>query len=301
MSRGPILMFKSSRLARLILVFATVIPSCVVAQNPPAKPTPATSSLDLSGYELRAIYSNDFSTQQKIAREEDFITKGSDGAWRRVGKPDPGAEWIAEGWGGSEIRNGGLRVAAVPFDSKGTLNSNDKTNRSHMVVWNRKIFPSNILFEFEMDPGDSTSGLTIVMFSASGKVDKDIFDLSLPPRRADYKTYHSGAIANYSDSYWSRNTEVESKTNRLRKNPCFELVAEAPSLTDAPHTGPFHVRVMKYGGHIEVEVNAHVLFRWDDPGKPLGAGRIGLRSMSGVTLVTYDEFRVSELVRKETL
>jgi hypothetical protein len=110
-----------------------------------------------------------------------------------------------------------------------------------------------------MDPGVSTSGLTIVMFSAKGKNGEDIFDLSLPPRRADYQTYHSGAIVNYSDSYWSRNTEIESKTNRLRKNPGFKLVAEAPSLTAGSIVAPYRVRILKSGGHIEVEINAKVV------------------------------------------
>jgi hypothetical protein len=167
-----------------------------------------------------------------------------------------------------------------------------------MVVWNRHIFPANFLLEYEMDPGISTSGLTIVMFSAIGKNGEDIFDLSLPPRRAEYQTYHSGEIANYSDSYWSRNTEIESKTNRLRKNPGFKLLTEAPSLTAGSIGAPYRVRILKSGAHIEVEINGTVVIKLDDADKPLGAGRIGLRSMAGVTMVTYDDFKVWELVPK---
>jgi hypothetical protein len=133
---------------------------------------------------------------------------------------------------------------------------------------------------------------------ATGKNGEDLFDPSLPPRRADYNAYHSGAIANYTDSYWSRNTEAESVSNRLRKNPGFRQVAEGPSLT----TGPTHVRhrlrVLKVGPHIEVEVNGKVTIRWDDPEKPLGAGRIGLRSMEGVTIVSYDNFKVWQVAPK---
>jgi len=146
-----------------------------------------------------------------------------------------------------------------------------------------------------MDPGVSTSGLTIVLFSAMGKNGEDIFDLSLPPRRGEYTTYHSGAIANYSDSYWSRNTEIESKTNRLRKNPGFKLLSEAPSLTVSSNAAPYRLRILKSNAHLEVEINGSVVIKLDDAGKPLGAGRIGLRSMEGVTMVTYDDFKKLKL------
>jgi hypothetical protein len=141
--------------------------------------------------------------------------------------------------------------------------------------------------KFLEGPEGSTNGLTIVFLCATGKHGEDIFDLSLPPRRADYLTYHSRAIANYSDSYWSRNTGEESVTNRVRKNPGFALVAEGPSLTTGPTSVTHHVRILKNGAHLEVEINGHVTIKWDDPEKPLGAGRIGLRSMDGVTVVSY--------------
>jgi hypothetical protein len=269
-----------------LLVFVAALTTNASAQTrKPGSPAAEASSLDLSKFDLRRVYDNNFSRPQKIAREEDFIKKSSDGAWRRVGKPDPSAEWIAEGWGGATVSGGRLLVAPYPFINKTHLNASDKANRSHMVVWNRRIFPSNFLLEYDMDPGVSTSGLTIVMFSANGKNGEDIFDLSLAPRRADYQTYHSGAIANYSDSYWSRNSEIESATNRLRKNPGFKLVAEAPSLTANSTVSPYRVRILKSGTHIEVEINGKVVIRWDDGGSPLGSGRIGLRSMEGVTMV----------------
>jgi hypothetical protein len=252
--------------------------------------------LDLSKYELRSVYSNDFSRAQKIAREEDFIEQAADGAWRRKAKPDPKAEWVAEGWGGVEVRDGKLRVAPSPFDASGKPNSVEPSKRSHMVVWNQRVFPADFLLEVEMSPRGSTDGLTIVFFCATGKNGEDLFDLSLPPRRAIYTAYHSGAIANYSDSYWSRNTEEESLTNRLRKNPGFKLVAEGPSLTTGSTDVTHRLRILKFGAHIEVEINGHVVIKWDDPEKPLGAGRIGLRSMEGVTMVSYDNLKVWQVM-----
>ena len=263
----------------------------VFAQESKIETSPLIDApIDVSKYKLKKIYANDFSKNQKIAFEKDFIKQNPDKTWTRTGKPDAKAEWIAEGNGGVDVVNGKLRASPFPFDKNGNQLKNQP--RSHLVIWNKHIFPENFLLEYEMNPNDSPSGLTIVFFSATGANGEDIFDLTLPPRFADYKNYHSGALANYSDSYFSRNTEVESLTNRLRKNPGFALVAEGKSLTTGAADKPFHIRILKFGGHIAMEVDGKTIFRWNDAGKPLGAGRIGLRSMEGVSLVSYDNFRV---------
>jgi hypothetical protein len=257
----------------------------------------AAAQIDLSGYDLRLFYENDFGRPQKIVREEDLIEQ-SGGMWKRKAVPAPDAEWIAEGWGGAEVRDGRLFVAPSPFDASGRPSPVEQGRRSHMVVWNRGIFPADFLLEFEMSPCGSTNGLTIVFLCASGRNGEDIFDLSLPPRRAEYQAYHSGALANYTDSYWSRNNEVESLSNRLRKNPGFKQVAEGPSLTTGPTDVTHRLRILKSGSRIEVEVNGKVLIKWDDTDRPLKAGRIGMRSMEGVTMVAYDNFKVWQITPK---
>ena len=248
------------------------------------------AGIDLSGYRLEQVYENDFEHKQKIVFENDLISSKNGPGSVRVSVPAPDAEWIVEGSGGVDIKSGELRASPVPFDSRGLQLL--ARPRSHLVIWNKHIFPSDFLAAFDMRPNGSTNGLTIVFFAAAAKGGGDIFDLSLAPRQADYKRYHSGDIANYSDAYWSRNTEEESATNRLRKNPGFELVAEGKSRTTGPVDVTHHIRVLKIAGHIEIEINGHVVLAWDDPGKPLGAGRIGLRSMDGVRMITYDNFKV---------
>jgi hypothetical protein len=287
-------------LQAIILVMPVIVLSAVIqalAQDSKVVSSPASNSpIDLSNYKLHSVYKNDFSKPQKIVFEEALIEQTADGHWRRKSKPPAKAVWIAEGAGGAEIRDGGLRVAPLPFDASGQTLT-DKP-RSHMVVWNNRIFPDDFLLEYDMSPNGSTNGLTIVFICAAGKDGEDIFDLSLPVRRADYKTYHSGAINNYSDSYWSRNTEIESVTNRLRKNAGFKLVAEGQSLTTGATDVTHHIRILKFKSHIEIEINSKVVFKWDDPEKPLGAGRIGLRSMDGVKMITYDNFKVWGISRK---
>ncbi|MGA2052569.1 MAG: DUF1961 family protein [Opitutales bacterium] len=281
--------------------------SAAPASNPEppshsAPPAPPAPPLDLSPYNLAPVYSNDFSQPQKISREEDLIEKMPDGTWKRKARPPADAEWIAEGWGGAEVRDGRLRVAPSPFDAQGRPVPVPAAQRSHMVVWNQHIFPADFLAEFDMSPDGSAGGLAILLFCATGKNGEDLFDLSLPPRRADYPAYHSGAIANYTDAYWSRNTNPpgEPLTNRLRKNPGFLEVASGPSHTTGPTDVTYHVRVLKAGAHIAVEINGQVVFQWDDPGHPLGAGRLGFRSMSGVTTVSYSNLKVFQVTNKSS-
>src|SRR5262249_35856713 len=153
---------------------------------------------------LDLVYSNDFSKPQEIVYEENLVRTLANLKQIRAVMPDKQAVWIAEGQGGVDIRDGKLRVSPLPFDKSGQQIKSEQ--RSHMVVWNSQVFPADFLAEFEMDPNGSTDGLTIVFFCATGKNGEDIFDMSMPVREADYKNYHSGAIANYSDAYWSRNT-----------------------------------------------------------------------------------------------
>jgi uncharacterized protein DUF1961 len=287
---------RSVRYPLAILLFVAL---CVIVATRTATTQTAAGKaapLDLSVYNLRLFYKNDFSRPQQIAREEELIEQ-TGGVWRRKGSPASNDEWIAEGKGGAEVRDGRLLVSPTPFDDAGKPQSGQ---RSHMVVWNRRVFPADFLLEFEMSPCGSTNGLTIVLFCAAGKNGEDLFDLSLPPRRAEYQAYHSGAVANYTDSYWSRNNEAESLSNRLRKNPGFKQVAEGSSLTTGPTDVTHRLRILKNGAHIEVEVNGRVIIKWDDPERPHGAGRIGLRSMEGVTMVAYDNFKVWQVTAKQT-
>jgi len=282
----------------ILSVITAPVAGQMTAGSASALQRPRDHPIDLLKYELRAVYENNFGQPQRIAREEDFIERLPNGGWRRTGRPPPDAEWIAEGWGGCTIRDGTLRVAPSGFDEAGQPKPVDASRRSHMVVWNSHVFPADFLLEFDVNHCSSTNGLTIVFFSATGRSGEDMFDLSLPPRRGDYKAYHSGALANYSDAYWSRNTEEESASNRLRKNPGFKQLASGESLTTGSSDATRHIRLLKVGGHIEAEVDGRVVLRYDDTASPLGAGRIGLRSMAGVTQVAYSRFRVWEVKRK---
>lgn len=88
-----------------VTIGLAVLPAAAAPVPPPDNP------LDLSAYESKVVYENDFSRPQKIVSEESLIERQADGSWRRVAKPAPDAEWIAEGKGGCVVRAGKLWVA----------------------------------------------------------------------------------------------------------------------------------------------------------------------------------------------
>ncbi len=250
------------------------------------------SPLNLANVELKLIYSNDFSGDEKIDFETAFVANG-----KRTRLPDPQAGWVAEGRGGADICNGKLWVAPVAFETCGERAQSAGQQPSHMVVWNGSQFPADMLFEFTINHHGSDDGLTLVFFAAAGLEGKEIFDLSLPPREGDYRKYNRGALANYTVSYWSRNKAVgaikkgERYSNRVRKNPGANMLATNDSLTDKCSDCDFKLRVLKVANTITVEINGMVVNHVTDT-TPYGGGYIGLRSMQGVTKVSYDDFRV---------
>lgn len=250
------------------------------------------ASLKLAAVDLELVYSNDFSGDDKIDFEPAFIADG-----KRVRLPDPQAEWIAEGSGGADICGGKLWVAPVAFKTCGERSESTDQEPSHMVVWHKSQFPADMMFEFTINHHGSDDGLTLVFFAALGLEGQEIFDLGLPPREGDYRKYNRGALVNYTVSYWSRNKAKgaiengERYSNRVRKNPGANMLATNDSLTDKCNDCDFKLRILKVAGNITAEINGTVVNHVTDAA-PHGGGYIGLRSMQGVNMVSYDNFKV---------
>jgi hypothetical protein len=250
--------------------------------------------LNVSRYQLIPIYNNDFSANNVIDFERLLSTDK-----KRTRLPEVVAQWVVEGKGGVDICQGKLWVAPIKFDSCGKALRDDSVEPSHMVVWNKKQFPKDLLFEFTVNHQGSDDGLTLLFFSALAKNGKSIFDLTQPLRQAKYKKYYNG-LSNYTVSYWSRNQHAnaiknrEQYSNRIRKNPGMNLVASGISNTETCNNCDIKIRVLKVANSIMVEVNGEVVSGYEDQ-QPLGAGYIGLRSMRGVKAVTYDDFNVWQI------
>jgi len=285
------------------LILIAMLPFVISAQSNQLQSMP-DHPIDLSSYELVKVYDNDFSEYQKIEYEENLLIREPDGEYRRVRKPAIDAEWIVEGWGEAEVRDGKLFVSPLQFDQNNGLIPLDKytqgslRGKSHVVTWNKNRFPVDLLLDFKVTHFQSDDGLTLVFFSASGLDGESIFDLSLPPRWANYPNYHHGKLKSYTDSYWSRNNGKENASNRLRKNPGKKLVAQGHSNILAGFDNEYHIRILKIKNLIEIEVNGKRVVSWEDPESPLGPGYIGLRNMSGIDLVSYDDFKVYKATEK---
>jgi len=284
----------TTRLATLAAVCSLAFGSLAQAHDDAQQ---VGSPLNTTFFDLELVYENDFSANDKIDFETSFITDG-----KRTRFPDPGAEWIAEGWGGAGVCEGKLWVAPVAFKACGERVDNPDLEPSHMVVWNKSRFPADMMFEFTVNHQGSDNGLTLVFFAALGQQGQDIFDLDLPPRNGVYRNYNKGALKNYTVSYWSRNKKPslvakgEAFTNRIRKNPGANILATDASLTDKCNDCDYRVRILKVGGSLTAEINGTVVNQVTDT-VPHGAGYIGLRSMQGVDKVSYDDFRVWSVSR----
>lgn len=267
------------------------VASGAVAQEPVQN---VGKPLELDRFELELVYGDDFSVDGRVDFERNFIEEG-----KRIGTPAADADWIAEGQGGAMVCGGKLWVAPVVFTACGET-VGERENPSHMVVWNRNRFPSDLLFEFTVNHQGSDDGLTLVFFSAEGLRGETIFDDALPPREGIYRNYNRGQLRNYTVSYWSRNKKPslvkrgEQYTNRMRKNPGAIKLSTEYSRTDQCSDCDYRVRVLKSGGLLAVEIDGEVVNQVIDP-DPLGSGFIGLRNMMGVDRVSYDDFRVWEL------
>ena len=242
--------------------------------------------LNLESLDLELVYENDFSGADEVVFESAFVDDG-----KRNGKPPAMAEWIAEGAGDAEVCAGRLQVAPVAFKACGEPDEDAAAEPSHMVVWNKRRFPADMMFGFTVNHHGSNDGLTLVIFAAEGLGGQDIFDMDLPPRNGVYKNYNGGQLKNYTVSYWSRNKKPslvrrgEHYTNRMRKNPGMHKLSNEYSRTDKCSDCDYQVRILKTGGLIVVEIDGEVVNQVVDP-DPLGSGYIGLRNMQGVDRVS---------------
>ncbi len=247
----------------------------------------------LDQYQRKLVYHNTFTSPEGIDRENEFTGRDTQGREFRLRRPYEDAVWIAEGNGDLVIRDGKLRVTSGKYTPEGKILYD---TRSHMVVWNRKIFPENFLFEFTVNHCGSDNGLTLVFICTTGLQGESIFEETLPLRKAAYPKYHSDKLKNYTVSYWSRNAQplFEAVSNRVRKNPGMNILGSGHSNTGLSSTEDYHIRILKFKGRIGVEVNGKVIVESNDP-NPLGKGFIGFRSMEGIGEVTYDDIAVWEL------
>jgi len=193
------------------------------------------------------------------------------------------SDWILEGPGRVEIRNGWLY-----------MESKKPTENGHIVLWNKRDFPDSFLAEWEFSPAYE-EGLCIVFFAAKGRQGEDLFDPALPPRDGTFRQYIKGAINAYHISYF-RNIRQPTGQCNLRKNFGFYLVSIGKDpILPRGGLGPYRLTLFKRGAHIQFGIDGRLIIDFVDDGQTygpvLGGGKIGLRQMAP-TKAYYDNFRV---------
>ncbi len=232
--------------------------------------------LDLSGLKLELLYEADFNQPLKFVKEADLFLNG-----KRVRQPD-GVDWVLEGKAAARVENSRLWL---------------KNDPGHLVFWNTREFPADLLIEFAVSPSDTNKGLNLVFFSARGRDGGSIFDLGQPMRDGEFKNYHSGDLNCFHASYWAIDPQgMERGTAHIRKNSGFHLVAMGRDFMAGRGPGPHRVRVLKWHDRITVEADGKIEVRWQDDGHTFGpvldGGWIGLRQMAHTGECSYTSFKV---------
>jgi hypothetical protein len=156
---------------------------------------------------------------------------------------------------------------------------------ANYVYWCDKIFPSDVLIEWDFTPLAPT-GLCILFFSASNLNGKSIFDAA--KRTGRYEQYNNGDINAFHVSYFRENGVEKDRlrTCNLRKSKGFHMVAQGGD--PIPEFGrcqpPFRLSALKHGPLVAFYVDRILVLSYYDDGITygplLGGGSIGFRQMA---------------------
>jgi len=187
------------------------------------------------------------------------------------------AGFILEGQAKVDFPSGRMRLSSVLDPSL--------VQDACYVYWCDKIFPSDVLIEWDFTPLAQT-GLCILFFSAANLNGGSVFDAK--KRTGRYEQYNNGDINAFHVSYYRENCieKERLRTCNLRKSKGFHMAAQGGD--PIPDLGrcqpPFRLSVLKRGPLVAFYVDGiHVLSYEDDGirhGPLLGGGNIGFRQMS---------------------
>jgi hypothetical protein len=244
--------------------------------------------LDLTGLKLTPIFEPDFRKPLPVVHEDD-LCKGE----QRVREPKPG-QWVLEGPASASTKDGELVIDNLATD--GT---------AHTVLWLPEAFPADLLVEYDITIEQPDEGLAILFCAArpAGDPTGSIFKPGLPRRNGVFQSYIKGDIDSYHVSYLSageRDSAIPGprRAANVRKNSGFWLVACGDDQIQGRGYGrvPHHVRLLKVGNRLQVEVNGKLSVNFDDDGKTWGTvwgdGYVGLRQMNHLLSARYSGLRV---------
>lgn len=195
-------------------------------------------------------------------------------------------DWVMEGPGQLRFSDGWMEMYAP------------KEKWDH-VFWCPKDFPGSFIAEWEVQNLDTSKGLVIVFFAATGSGGRDIFDAGMPRRDGTFKYYNKGEIDCYHISYYSNNPKLPDRgDSHLRKDPMNALLVTGEAGVATRSAEAHKARLIKDGAHIIMYMDDRKIIDYVDDGKgygpAYGAGKIGFRQMRW-TDFRYRNFNVWEL------
>jgi hypothetical protein len=242
--------------------------------------------LDLSGLRLEPLYTADFSKPLDLVAEDDLFDND-----QRARRPD-GHEWVLEGDGRAWTEGGLLHLAT----------NHDANDKAHLVLWLHRVFPGDILVDYDFAPADVNRGLHILFWSARRATGGDVFEPGLPRRHGDFRPYIVGELDSYHVSVFATDDQNLRRTANLRKNSGFALVAVGEDrIGGATTPGPFRVRLLKVGPRMTLAIDDTVILDYTDDGRSHGpvldAGHLGFRLMSHTRAATIQRLEVHRVTR----
>ncbi|HVW62282.1 MAG TPA: DUF1961 family protein [Puia sp.] len=195
-------------------------------------------------------------------------------------------DWVMEGPGQLRFRDGWMEMYAPE-------------EKWDHVFWCPKDFPGSFIAEWEVQNLDTSKGLVIVFFAATGSGGRDIFDPGMPKRDGTFKYYNKGEIDCYHISYYSNNPKLPDRgDSHLRKDPMNALLVTGEAGVATRSAEAHKARLIKDGAHIIMYMDDRKIIDYVDDGKgygpAYGGGKIGFRQMRW-TDFRYRNFNVWEL------
>jgi hypothetical protein len=241
-----------------------------------------TGSIDLDALTLRPVFDTRFDEPLDLTLETELLEGEA-----RVRLP--ATEWVLEGPNATAetVEDGLLLRTSAPEDRRD----------GHIVLWNTREMPADFLFEYSFTPQNDERGLAIIFFNTRNPAGGTIFDLDLPARFGRFREYIVGAIDSYHVSPWATDDTRLRRTANMRKNSGFMLVSVGNDVIGGSGPGPHTVRILKRGGHVQVESNGVLALEFRDDGISHGPvhdqpGLIGLRFMAHGESVTVHSMKV---------
>lgn len=208
-----------------------------------------------------------------------------------LSQPGDVADWIMEGPGEVEFRNGWMRMYSP-------------NKAMHHVFWAPVKLPDSFIAQWQAQSLDPEAGLVIVFFAAKGVNGEHIFDPSLPERDGTFTQYTEGAIRSYHISYYANAAHNPNRGHaNLRKNNTFSLLQQGEVGIPADSTKVHNVRLVKQKAHVQMYIDERLVIDYTDnqsvidgtdTGPALTDGWLGFRQMKWTTF-QYRDLQIWEI------